>query len=148
MTIEAAIAERLLDISALTALIGDRVYQMKLRQGAIYPAVRIQQISAQDEVHLRGPVGLERARIQVDAFMNEVGSWYATCAAVADAIHGDGLGPSASGLHGWSGDIGGSPASIRVVLIERIDRRPDYEAGELRIVRIRQDYRVHWQRVM
>jgi hypothetical protein len=149
MTIEGAIADRLRDIAPLTALVSNRIYQFKLPQGSDFPAVRVQLISAQDEVHLRGPVALERSRIQVDAFaQEETGLWYATCAAVADAIHGDGLGPNASGLHGWFGEIGGSPAEFRVVLIERVDRRPDYEAGELKIARIRQDYRVHWQRIM
>jgi hypothetical protein len=60
--------------------------------------------------------------------------------ALADAIHGDDAG---SGLSGWLGDIGTPP--FRVTAILRIERMRGYEPEELRLLRQRQDYRVHYQ---
>jgi len=146
VTIEQAIRERLLELTPLTALVSSRVYQLKLPQAPTLPAVRLQQISEVDTFHLRGPNRLLITRLQVDAYANEASGTnpYDVAAAVARAIHGNGLGPTATGLSGWFGNIGGSPVAIRVEMIKRVTRQPLYEADELRLVRIRQDYRVHW----
>jgi hypothetical protein len=146
MTIEQAIRERLLDITPLTALVSTRVYQLKLPQAPTLPAVRIQQISELDEFHFRGPDHLLVTRLQIDAYANEASGTnpYDVAAAVANAIHGDGLGPQASGLSGWTGQSVGSPVAIHVAFVKRLSRQPMYEADELRLVRIRQDYQVHW----
>lgn len=145
MTIEQAVYERLSDIAPLTALVSTRIYQLKLPQRPTLPAVRVQKVSGMSGQHLRGPDGLFRARVQVDAYEEETGSWYADVTAIASAIRGDGLGSNATGLWGWIGYSGGSPPqlSIRNVVLVH-DGAPEYEAGELRLVRIRQDYMVHW----
>ena len=62
--------------------------------------------------------------------------------AVADAINGDGSG---TGLVGWTGTDGGSPVSIEVAAVLRVDRAVGYEAEELRLVRVRQDFIVWWR---
>jgi hypothetical protein len=145
MTLEQAIYERLLDIAPLTALVGTRIYQLKLPQKPTLPAVRLQRLPGMGSQHLRGPDGLLKTRIQVDAYQAETGEYYTGVTAIAAAIRGDGLGTSASGLWGWVGVSGGSPAQIRVRNVELLhDGQPELEAGELRLIRLRQDFMVHW----
>jgi hypothetical protein len=146
MTPEVAIAERLLEIGALTALISTRVYQLRLPQSTALPAVRVQVVGETEDAHLRGTGALSRTRVQVDAYAYEAsgGDPYAEATAVAEAIHGDGSG---TGLAGWVGESGGSPAELAVLSIVRVDRFVDYEAAELRLVRVRQDYHVWWKRL-
>lgn len=148
MTIEGAIAERLRDIAELTALVGNRIYQMKPQQNPVYPFVRMQLVGDNYvSPHLRGPGALKRARIQIDSFVQEVGSWYASAGDIADLVEGDGLGPNASGLNGWIGTLGGSPPEFEVTLVQALPRRPSYEAGELRIARMQVDYMVTYKRL-
>lgn len=149
MTIEQGIYERLLALASLTALVGTRVYQMKLPQSPALPAVRVQRISGVGRQHLRGPDGLFRSRVQIDAYAQETGDWYTSVTAVAAAVRGNGAGTLATGVWGWMGELGGSPPAILVRNIELMhDGLPALEAGELRLARVRQDYMVHWTMVM
>lgn len=146
MSPEDAVIARLGDISPLTALVSTRIYNLKLPQKPTLPAVRVQKIASVRDQHLRGPGHLYKTRVQVDAYAAESSGTdpYATVSAVAAAIRGDGLGPVASGLWGWIGDAGGSP-SLHIYNAELVsDDDPFYEAAELRAVRIRQDYVIHW----
>lgn len=123
---------------------GDRVYMLKLPQKPTLPAVRVQRIGSVLDQHLRGPGGQQVSRVQVDSFVSDVGDAYAAVTSLADAIRGDGLGPGATGLWGFLGELGGSPA-IRVHNIQLDhDGTPDYLFDELRMLRVRQDYLVHW----
>lgn len=141
MTVETIVIDRLLAISALTALVSTRVYLDKLPQQPTYPCVRVTLISEQEDYHLRGG-GMKTARVQVDAFAKEVSGVdpYALAAAVADAVHGDDAG---SGLSGWSDAIG-SPAS-HVQGCFRIDRRRQYDPDELRVLTMSQDYQIAYR---
>lgn len=143
MTPEQAVCDRILSLSAVTALVGTRVYQLKLPQKGTLPAVRVQLISEPTSYHLRGGSGMYRSRVQVDAYAAEAsgGDPYASATDVAAAIHGDDAG---SGLSGWTEDVGGSPPSMRVHTVQRVDRRVSYDAEERREVRCQQDYMVHW----
>lgn len=140
MTPEQAVLERVLDLAAVTALIGQRGYLLKLPQGPTLPAVRVQLIDEIGNPHLRGAGGPQRSRVQVDAFAPEASGSdpYASASAVAAAINGPGDG---TGLDGWQGDAG----AITVTGSKRIDRAVSYEPGELRLVRVRQDYMVGWR---
>ena len=145
MSPEEAVVARLLDINALTTLVAQRIYMLILPQKPTLPAVRVQRISSLREQHLRGPSQPARARVQVDAYAvaSSGADPYATASAVAAAIRGDGLGDQASGLWGWIGSVG-SP-DVRIHNAELVaDDDPFYEAGELRAVRIRQDYLIHY----
>jgi hypothetical protein len=72
-------------------------------------------------------------------------SGYTVVKALAEDVKGDGLGPSASGLWGFKGEVG-SPPEMRIENVELIhDGTPDYEDEELNLLRIRQDYLVHWK---
>lgn len=141
MTPEGFVADRIVDINTAA---GARVYQLKLPQDPTLPAVRVQRIGNVREQHLRGPQGTVVTRVQVDSFVAEASGAYGSVTDLADAIKGDGLGDVASGLFGFKGTHG-SPA----ILIENVeivhDGTPDYEGEELRLLRIRQDYLVHWR---
>ena len=148
MTIEQAVYERLSDLSALVALVSTRIYQLVLRQNRVLPAVRMAVIPGMQGQHLRGPDGLWRTRVQIDAYAKEADgiAWYSQAAAVAAAVRGDGLGSNATGLWGWIGESGGSPAEIGVQNVELTHSgMPEYEAGEEHRVRIRQEYVVVWR---
>jgi hypothetical protein len=142
VTPEQAVLERVLDIADVAALVGARGYLLKLPQGPTLPAVRVQLIDEVGDPHLRGSGGPKRSRVQVDAFAPEASGSdpYAVASAVADAIAGPGDG---TGLDGWIGSSGGSPA-VTVTGAFLIDRAVSYEPGELRLVRVRQDYLVRW----
>jgi hypothetical protein len=132
MSVESAVRARLVGDAGVNAIVSGRVYQLVLPQKPTLPAVRVQLIDEPSDYHLRGPNGLHRARVQTDAYTTEA-EGYSACVSLADAID-DAL----------SGDIfsdGNSP-SVNVVGCFRESRRTVYEPGELRLVRIMQDYTV------
>ncbi len=147
MTVEEAIRERIETLSPVVALVGDRVYLDKAPQSTAFPVVVVQLIDDPGAYHLRGPQNPRRARIQVDVYATETatngGDAYADAAAVADAIHGDGLGPGASGIAGWFGSAGSPALDIQGCFC--IDRTRGYEAEDMREVRIRQDFYVDFR---
>lgn len=132
MSVEEVIADRLAANAGVSALVGTRVYQLKLPMVPGLPAVRVQLIDEVTSYHFRGEEGLTRARVQVDSYGKEVGPTdpYATVSAVADAVH--------TALSGAVFTLSGR----RVVAIFRIDRDVLYEGAELRLLRIRQDFTV------
>jgi hypothetical protein len=146
VSIEEALRDRLLGLAGVTALVSARVYLLKLPQSPTYPAVRIQPVGEFEEYHLRGRERILRSRVQVDAFTNEgsVSDPYGTAAALADAIAGDGNGDVATGLSGFVGDLGGSPPALHIAMCQRLERRVLYDPEELRVVRMVQDFDVHW----
>lgn len=143
MTPELAVLERVLEIADVAALVSTRAYMLRLPQTPTLPAVRVQLISEGNLTHLRGAGGTYRSRVQVDAYAREASGAdpYAEATALAAAINGDGAG---SGLDGWTGTSEGSPA-ITVTGVLRVDRDVGYEPGELRLVRVRQDYVAWWK---
>lgn len=136
MTPEAAVRQRIIDLTTSAA---SRVYMLKLPQQPTLPAVRVQRVVGIRGQHLRGPDGSYRTRVQVDTFATT----HAAASDLADEILGDGLGPNASGLWGWVGELG-SPA----IRIKNIEVDPEgstqFEADELNQARLRTDYIVHW----
>lgn len=137
---EEAVIQRIKDLNTLA---GQRVWNLKLPQRPTLPAVRVQVISDPKDYHLRGGITLGRARIQVDAYADEAagGDPYDIAQDLADQINGDDAG---SGLSGAQWDSAVSP-NFEVTGAFRIDRSALYEPDELRLVRIRQDYDVHYR---
>lgn len=122
------------------ALAGGRVYQLKLPQRPILPAIRVQLISDGTGYHLRGEDRARRSRVQVDVYVADEGDAYTTAEALADEAHSMLVGEP------FAVSDGGSPEeSLRVTGAFRAARRALYEADELRLVRIQQDYIV-WTR--
>jgi hypothetical protein len=143
MTPAEVVIARLLDIGAVTAWVNTRIYQLLLRQRSDLPAIRVQEIDVDAKHHLRGHVRPLMARVQVDVYVAETsgGDPLDTAHVIADAVHGDGNGPNASGLSGWIGAVGSPPTIVHGVF--RQDRADSYEGDEVRLVRTRQDYMIH-----
>lgn len=140
MTPAEAVRARILEISAVTALVGSRVYSNIFPQSPTWPAVRVQDIGQNEDLHLRGAVGCIRGRVQVDVVSGVRSGVSALSEAkeVMALIHGDGAG---SGLNAWTGSLG-SPAT-QVDLIEPVDYRERFEAEEIKAWMISRDYRAH-----
>lgn len=126
---------RLLALSAVTALVGQRVRTMVLAENETYPAIRVQRVSEVEPMHMRGSVGALRSRVQVDTYATT----YASARSIDAAVHGDGSG---SGLGGFSGDIG----STHVDLIRSMNAVDGYEGDQPdRLVRIMREYEVQYR---
>lgn len=136
MTIEQVVTDRLESLSAVTAIVGTRIYQLKLRQNTAFPAVRVQLISDTKTYHLRGTDGIARARVQVDSYNSETGSDpYGRVAALAEAIE--------EGMSGIRFDLGG----FRVIGAIQVLRLSSHEAnGPQPLIRMQQDFRFVYER--
>lgn len=139
MTVDTAIRARLLTLTPVTALVAARIYTVIFPQGFNSPAIRVQRVGQVEEMHLRGPINVFRARVQVDS----VGRTKAEVDAVDEAVQGDGLGNYASGLKGFKGEIGSPPFVIRAIL--PADVRDTYDAEELRQYKVSRDFFVHFE---
>ena len=139
MIVESAIVDRILSLSAVTALVGTKVRVLALRQGERI-GVRVQRVSEFEPMHLRGTSGLISARIQVDSVAPEASQVdpFADAAEIDAAVKGDGAG---SGLSGWKGTFG-SPATLTVFGIMPMDARPEYDSAARGLVKIMRDYLV------
>lgn len=134
MTISEAVCGRLKADAAVIALVGPRVYQLKLPQQPTLPAVRVQLVAEPSDPHLRGERRWWQADVQVDAYANEFDPAhpdpYATVSLVADAVDlALTKGPSY-----WVG-------ALRMQKAKRITRAPLYDANEIRLARIMQEFR-------
>ena len=58
----------LLGSTALTAIVGNKVFPMVMPQGTLLPAVSFQKISGVPANCLYGPTGLEEITVQIDAW--------------------------------------------------------------------------------
>lgn len=137
MTAAEAVIARLKAVSAVTAIVASRVYNVKLPQSPTLPAIRVQRISDTEEAHLRGGVQYFRTRVQVDAVTRE-GSGYdhvAVATALDAAMVGDRAG---SGLAYYRGSFG-SPAFVVDVILPDTARE-GYDAVELNEFRVMRDY--------
>lgn len=133
MTVEEAVADKLLATAEVIALVGQRVSQLIVPQGSAFPAIRVQKISEPRAYHLRGKTDLESARVQVDIYA-KIGPVDAYLAAtnIADEVE------AALTVEGWSV---GSPSRF-VITAFLLDEREMYEDEEFQLVRVMQDYRV------
>jgi hypothetical protein len=137
VTVEEAVRQRILD---LITNAGSRVYMMNVpQQLSTWPAVRVQLVDDPGAYHLRGGLPSE-ARVQVDCYAPETsgGDPYATVATLGSQVNGDDAG---SGLSAWNGAI----EDVRIDLAKRIGRRPFYEGGERRLMRMQFDFWVHYR---
>src|SRR5688572_22754983 len=98
---------------------------LKLPQKPTLPAVRVQRIGTVRDQHLRGPDGHQVTRVQVDAYAADVADAYDTVEGLAAAIRGNGLGNVASGVWGWTGELGSPSFRIMNIALEH-DGTPEY----------------------
>lgn len=134
---QAAVRDRLLAISAVTALAGTRIYTGHLPQSPTLPAVFVERVGEVQYFHLRGGERLRMTRVQVTS----VALSRAASVALDEAVEGDGSG---SGLSNWSGSVGSPSVTVRWMEPAGVDE--GYDPGELRQYRVSRDYRVHHTR--
>ena len=136
MTIDTAIRARLLTLSPVTAIASTRIYTNHLPQTPTLPAVVVRHIDQQEDLHLRGPIGVISARVQVDSFATT-----ATGAMALDAaIHGNGFGDTATGLRGFVGVAG----SVEIKVVRPAGVRQDFEPPEKDHFRVMRDYQIEF----
>jgi hypothetical protein len=147
VTIAEAVRVRLLEITAVTALVGQRVRVLRLAQGdtGAGPAIRVQRIGDDELMHFRGSVGVFRSRVQVDSVHQEgVGgiNAYTSARNVDAAVHGNGAG---SGLCGFRGSVTSGGDTVQFDAVLPSGCREGYDAEELKQVKVMRDYMVHWR---
>lgn len=149
MTAVEAVIERLEGLTALTALVATRIFNSVASEGCASPFVVVRNISDRREQHLRGMTDLTVDRVQVDFYVDETSGADAKGQANAggDIIFGDGNGPNASGLAGWVGTVGGSPATAAILNVSPAGRRDEMEFDEVRRWCDSQDFMVSWKRM-
>jgi hypothetical protein len=134
VTPEEAVLDQLLATSAVTDLVGQRVYQLMLPEHGTLPAIRVQLIDDPELYHLRGNMLPGYAMVQVDSYARRSsgGDPYLEVATVGAAVN------SALTVEGWQ--VGSPPRYALGVFRKR--RRPLFEGEELQHARIWQDYLV------
>jgi hypothetical protein len=129
-----SVRDRLLAVSAVTAIVGSKVTTGRFPQSTDYPAVLVRRVSRVKRSHLRGGEGMQMTRVQVTL----VAATRAAMVALEAAVEGDNAG---SGLDHFSGSVG-SP-SVLLRWVEPASDREDFEAAELNRYRVDKDYFVH-----
>lgn len=143
MTVDGAIADRLRADPKVAALVGARVYRLKLPPKSLLPAIRVQHISRVEfEGHLRGRAGLFRSRIQVDAFATEYVGINTVPAGTEDLVMA-----IDDALVAQAFDSRDSASSVRIWFIAQSNAIEESEPNELREVNGQQDYFVFWSRL-
>jgi hypothetical protein len=136
VTAEEAVVAHLAADSGVTALVAQRIYQLKFPQKPTLPAVRVFLVDESQPSHLRGGGTTRTARIQIDTLTAEGSGTdaYGQAAEVAAAIDDAMLNKPALAFDG---------GALEVKITRRLDRRalPPI-AEELREVMIQQDYAV------
>jgi hypothetical protein len=128
---------RLLDISAVTALVATRVTTGQITQSSVLPAVFVQRVSEVQRSHLRGGESMFMVRVQVSS----LAVTRAGLVALDEAVQGDGVG---SGLSNWSGTVGSPSVAVRWMQPAGVDET--FESGAQARYRIDRDYLVHYRR--
>lgn len=129
-----AITARLKAHAGTKALVGSRVYPLRLPQGPTYPAVRYQVIGS-PRVHAMGAdTGQVNARVQVDSYALT----YAGAQALAEQVR--------LALSRWEGTAGGVVVDHLFLDGDRdMDEPTLVHGGEQGIYRVMQDYIAHYQ---
>lgn len=78
----------LLADAAVAALVGTRIYPIKLPQGITAASIVYQEISGIGDHHMQGPSGLSRVRMQIGAWAQSADAAHALFLAVKEAIDG------------------------------------------------------------
>lgn len=127
MSIIPGLREFLLGDSAISAVIGARVYPVDLPQNATFPAVRVSHVSDSRVVSSRRDLGLASPRIQIDAF----GASYKAAADLAQLI--------LRRLSGYRGRMGSR--EVQGVFPDTV--RDGFEA-EAKLYFVGRDYFIHF----
>ena len=139
MTAAELVRTRLVSLSPVTTLVpSGRITNGAFAESTALGAIRVNDISeGLEDFHLRGPLDRHVSTVQVDC----VAASLASANAIADAVHGNGLGSDATGLSGFTGVVG----STVVDLIRPQFKHQYFDAEERRQwVHVRR-YEVQWR---
>lgn len=133
MSLLSDIRAMILSESSVSTVISDRLYPLRLPQDPILPSVTFQKISNVEDTNLDGPMVFGMHRIQFDCYALT----YLGVELLSKAIKRT--------LHGFSGDIGGSPPTGRISgVFHDGERDMPYEPGinepDLKLFRRSADY--------
>ena len=127
-----AVGKHLLDTSAITDITGDRIYQIKLPQGCIYPAIAFQLIGGWPQIHTAGDTDDQNPKgytYQITAFAEKITTCRNALEAAKDAME----------------DYMGSMASAVTVQRAFTDTQPvEIWNEEANVYQISQDFTVVW----
>lgn len=139
MTCAEIVRGHLLTLTPVTAIVNSRIWTFRWPTNgpSTLPAVLVQQISDVQEQLLRGTLGLQEARIQLDL----IGETVAACRALDQAIVGDYSMGNVTGLRGAVATVGSS--HIRNAM--PIGYREFFEPDEKQRPRIVRDFRVWYE---
>jgi hypothetical protein len=120
--------------AAVMAMVGDRMFPVKLPQNVLYPALSYNQVSGVRTYDLCGPTGRVRPRITIN-------SWAETYADARDLAHA-----VRKAIEGFTGTMGGSPGTpiANVTLDNEVDL-DEPEAGLVGVFRVMQDYLLSYE---
>lgn len=138
MSVEIDVQDYLSGVAGVTALVGQRIFQVVVPQNQqVFPVVRIDLVNDIERYHLRGLAGILEGLVQIDAYAEERSGVDAyqqavnVAAAVDEALVGE----------PWTA---GSP--LRELIAFRESRRVlREEVGTRRFIRMMQDFTI-WSR--
>jgi hypothetical protein len=133
----ATVRLRLLDIGAVTSLVGARVTTGQIPQSTPLPAIFVQRVGEVQRSHLRGGESMIMVRVQVTSLA-------VTRAGVVDldeAVQGNG---ATTGLSNWAGTVGSPSVAVRWMQPAGVDEK--FESGAQQRYRVDRDYLVHYRR--
>lgn len=139
MTAAELVRTRLVSLSPVTTLVpAARITNGAFHQDTALGAIRVNDISeGMEAFHLRGPMDRHTSTVQVDC----VAASLPSANAIAQAVHGDGLGSAATGLSGFVGEV----ASTTVEIIRPQFKHQYFDAEERKQwVHVRR-YEVQWR---
>lgn len=123
--LEDGIYSLLLDNSSIVSLVSTRIYPVNLPEDVdLFPCITFQRITTTPEYTMDGPLGLEKVRVQIDAWSFD----YGEVKAVAEALR--------IALDGFSGSL----PNGAVVLNTWRDNSTDYVEKESRLARVQTDF--------
>lgn len=134
MIVDTAVRARLLSLTPVTTLVNQRIFTEIFPQGVTLPAICVTRVSQVELMHLRGPIGIYTARVEVECRAAS----RADALDIDEAVQGDGLGSNATGLLGFKGDVGSPAFVFRAILPFAV--RQGYDPEELRQYRIQREF--------
>ena len=121
----------LLDDAGIAAVVGTRVYPIRLPQGQISPSIIYTRISGFGDNHMLGPSGLSRPRLQVDCWAQSADTASTLANLVKERIDGF------RGTWLWGEDSPEEGIAVQGVFFE--NEREDYDDA-VQLYRVSRDY--------
>lgn len=135
--IRPALRAYLLADSGIAALVGDRIYHIKMPQGVTQPSIVFNRISGQGDHHMQGASGLNRPRIQIDCWAKSSAD---AAVALANLVK--------ERIDGFKGSVGyGSNSPQDSVTVQGVffeSERDDYDSDS-EFYRVSHDYLIWYE---